>query len=260
MSGGKLAGLTAKELGGCCVYLPQVTSTNDYLKENGDRLPHGTLCYTANQTAGRGRQGRAWTVRAGQSLAMSLLFRPGTGLERLPLVCGLAGVRALTALTDTAFRIKWPNDIVCSGQKVCGILCESRFSGDNGFVVAGMGFNLLQSAEEFAAAGLPHAASVRQLTGRTLRPEQLAAAVVNELEPLWHIYRDVGFRALRNAYRDCCVNLGQQVRVLSPDGTVRLEGTAVDIDEDGCLVVKTADGLKAVEAGEVSVRGKQGYV
>ena len=105
MSGGRPADLTATELGTTCLYLPQVDSTNSYLTENGNRLPHGTLCYTDNQTAGRGRLGRTWDVKPGQSLAMSLLFRPGAGLERLPLLCGLAGVRALYALTGATFGI-----------------------------------------------------------------------------------------------------------------------------------------------------------
>lgn len=260
MMGEKLAGITAEELGTCCFYLPQVESTNSYLKERGDQLPHGTLCYTANQTAGRGRRGRSWEVKPGQSLAMSLLFRPGNGLERLPLLCGLAGVQALYELTGTAFQIKWPNDIVCSGQKVCGILCESRLEKDGGFTVAGMGFNLLQTEEEFRSMGLYHAASVRQLTGRVLTPEQLTAAVVNALEPLWRQERAEGFASLREAYKAACVTLNRPVKVLAPDGGVLLEGVATDIQSDGCLLVETSAGPRVVEAGEVSVRGLYGYV
>ena len=181
MSGAGLPGLTTRVLGRTVISLDEVDSTNRYLKERAGELPHGTACLTGCQRAGRGRLGRSWDVPDGQTLALSVLFRTGGDVERLPLLCGLAVSGALEALTGAAFRIKWPNDIVCSGRKVCGILCESRPDGQGGLaVVAGMGVNLRQTAAWFAQAGLPHAGSVLELTGRTLSLEETAAAILNQ--------------------------------------------------------------------------------
>ena len=261
MSGAGLPGLTTRVLGRTVISLDEVDSTNRYLKERAGELPHGTACLTGCQRAGRGRLGRSWDVPDGQTLALSVLFRTGGDVERLPLLCGLAVSGALEALTGAAFRIKWPNDIVCSSRKVCGILCESRPDGQGGLaVVAGMGVNLRQTAAWFAQAGLPHAGSVLELTGRTLSLEETAAAILNQLEPLWDLCGQEGFAVLRERYARRCINLGRSVRVLSPDGAVRLEGTAVGVGEDGGLLVESGGEVIPVTAGEATVRGADGHV
>ena len=259
MSGG-LSGLHTQTLGKTAIYLPAVDSTNLYLKENGEKLENGTLCYTGWQTKGRGRLGRDWSAGQGQTLAMSLLFKPAEGLAQLPLACGLAVVNALQLLTGTAFQIKWPNDIVCGGHKICGILCESCLQENGSFTIAGIGVNLLQTEADFEQQGLPFAASVDMMTGCRLSVEETAAAVVNELEPVWLRLRERGFRAIREDYTAKCVNIGQKVRVLSPDGRMKSEGRAAGVADDGCLLIDDGDKVTAVNAGEVSVRGFYGYV
>ena len=127
-------------------------------------------------------------------------------------------------------------------------------------VVAGMGVNLRQTAAWFAQAGLPHAGSVLELTGRTLSLEETAAAILNQLEPLWDLCGQEGFAVLRERYARRCINLGRSVRVLSPDGAVRLEGTAVGVGEDGGLLVESGGEVIPVTAGEATVRGADGYV
>ena len=106
MSGAGLPGLTTRVLGRTVISLDEVDSTNRYLKERAGELPHGTACLTGCQRAGRGRLGRSWDVPDGQTLALSVLFRTGGDVERLPLLCGLAVSGALEALTGAAFRIK----------------------------------------------------------------------------------------------------------------------------------------------------------
>lgn len=257
---GMLRGLTARELGGRIVYLPSVDSTNRYLKENGDSLPHGTVCYTGWQQAGRGRLGRSWNARDGQALAMSVLFKTDADTAPLPLICGMAVTVALRGLCGGNFQIKWPNDIVCGGYKVCGILCENRWMSGGGFTVAGIGVNLEQSAEEFRLLGLPYAGSVKMVTGSDLDAEVTAAAVINALEPLWFRLKESGFAALRGEYEALCATVGRSVRVLSPDGEVLREGRAAGITEDGRLLVESGGESAAVNAGEVSVRGLEGYL
>lgn len=262
-----LVGLSVRELGRHSIYLPQVDSTNLYLKENGESLPHGTLCYTGQQTAGRGRLGRSWIVPPGQSLAMSVLFKLDNinklyYMDKLPLLCGVAVVQALVSLTGHPFQIKWPNDIVCSGFKVCGILCESRMTKEGGFAVAGIGINLSQPADFFEEAQLPHAASLQMLL-----PEpppafgETAAAVMNHLDSLWCLYDKEGFEPIYAPYEKMCMTIGKEVRILSPLGQAVMEGKAVGIGQDGSLLVQAADGtVHSVQAGEASVRGKDGYI
>ncbi len=257
---GELRGLTARTLGKNALYLPEVDSTNRYLKEHGPLLPHGTVCFTGRQTAGRGRLGRGWDAPDGETLAMSLLLRPAARTALLAPVCGLAVSRALTALCGKKCGIKWPNDIVCGGRKVCGILCEACWPDGEGFAVAGIGVNLLQTGEELREAGLPHAASLRSLTGSAPGLEETAAAILNELEPLWLRLEREGFAALREEYEAACLTVGREVRVLFPDGAVRLEGRAVGIAEDGNLLIDHGGTVTAVNAGEVSVRGMAAYI
>lgn len=255
-----LCGLTAKILGNRIIALLTVDSTNNYLKDNGEQLPNGTLCYTGWQQAGRGRLGRSWCAEEGQALAMSLLFKPSDGLEQLSLVCGLAVSRALSRLCGQMFQIKWPNDIVCGGRKVCGILCENRWTGNNGFVVAGIGVNLRQTAAAFEKAGLPYAVSLEMVSGQAFTVEKTAAAIVNELEPLWLRLKQEGFSSLRGEYEQGCITVGRPVRVLSLGGSILLEGIAVGIAEEGYLLVDSGSKIVPVSAGEVSVRGLDGYL
>lgn len=258
MSG--LPGLVTRSLGKEAVRLPSIGSTNAYLKERGARLPHGTACYTDSQTAGRGRLGRDWQTPAGKTLALSVLLKPLWEVSTLPLVAGLAVSRALFQLSGTAFPIKWPNDIVCSSRKVCGILCEGRPEKNGGFAVCGIGVNLLQTAADWETACLPHAGSLLQLTGRHFSPEEVAVAILNELEPLWDSLRRDGFAPLLPVFQKHCLTIGREVRVQSVDGAVLCEGTATAVEADGALRVHTEAGDRLVRAGEVSVRGLYGYV
>ena len=171
MTGAALQGLHTAVLGRRAIYLEETDSTNRYLKEAGESLPHGTLCYTGRRTSGRGRLGRDWTAPDGAALAMSVLLRGAADADwsGLPLVCGIAVAAALDRLAGERagmpFRIKWPNDIICAGRKMCGILCESSQGETGRFAVAGIGVNLTQTEADFRGEGLPHAGSVRMLTG-----------------------------------------------------------------------------------------------
>lgn len=110
-----LPGLATSKLGTRVLLLDEVDSTNRYLKERAGQLPHGTVCCTDYQNAGRGRLGRTWTAPRAAALALSVLFREEGPAAQLPLLCGIAVANALEALTGASFAIKWPNDIVCSG-------------------------------------------------------------------------------------------------------------------------------------------------
>ena len=231
--------------------LPEADSTNLYCKAHLSRMGHFDAVWTTCQTAGRGRRGHVWQNAPGAALYYTILFKePLADPACLPLASGLAAARALEECFGVECALKWPNDLLLGGKKAVGILCE----GFGGAFVSGIGVNLSQTAEFFAAAGLPHGVSVAGHLGHPLPPDaprQLAEALSRRFtadEDLQRFYRE-GFAPLRGAYTARCVNLGRQVWF---EGG---EGVAETVDEQGRLVVAAQGGLRHVLSGEVSVKG-----
>ncbi len=236
--------------------LPEADSTNLYCKAHLSRMGHFDAVWTTCQTAGRGRRGHVWQNAPGAALYYTILFKePLADPACLPLASGLAAARALEECFGVECALKWPNDLLLGGKKAVGILCE----GFGGAFVSGIGVNLSQTAEFFAAAGLPHGVSVAGHLGHPLPPDaprQLAEALSRRFtadEDLQRFYRE-GFAPLRGAYTARCVNLGRQVWF---EGG---EGVAETLDEQGRLVVAAEGGLRHVLSGEVSVKGIYGRV
>jgi BirA family biotin operon repressor/biotin-[acetyl-CoA-carboxylase] ligase len=254
-----LPGLLTSSLGREFLWLPEVDSTNTYVKARMGELPDGFAVCAGHQTAGKGTRERRWEVNPGSSLTFSLLLRdfPHGAAPCVPLLAGLAVCGAVGELGCPA-AIKWPNDIVAGGKKLCGILCESR-AGERGCsIVVGIGVNLLQTGEELRRLNLVYAASLRMVTGKAIEPLPLAASILNHLEPLLEECRRDGFSGtLRERYKSCSATLGRQVRLLQ-NGS---EATAFvrDITGDGSLLVERDGALERVYAGDVSVRGMYGY-
>mgnify|MGYP003592272728 CR=1 FL=1 len=239
------------------LYLPEVDSTNTYAKAHLDDFGQVGAVYTTSQTAGRGRLGRAWVNAAGQALYYTCVVKaPLAQPDALSLLSSLAVRDALNALYGIDCQIKWPNDVLLHGKKLAGILCEG-IPGQNCWL-SGIGINLAQPQSYFDAAGLPHGASLA-LCGVAVDPRRDPRRLAEYLtdfgfdRPLFAFERE-GFAPFRDAYRAGCVNLGRHVRF---DGG---EGTAVDVDELGRLVVQGDDGLRRVFTGEVSVQGIYGAV
>jgi BirA family biotin operon repressor/biotin-[acetyl-CoA-carboxylase] ligase len=257
----KLAGLLeTRELGRELYCLDTVDSTNEFLKAQADLCRHGCTVIADLQTEGCGRLGRSWQAPSGSSLLMSVLLRPVGGISApaVTLACGLAAARALNLLCGGGFGIKWPNDIVSGGKKVCGILCEAKYASTRPCVICGIGLNLTQDAGFFEENGLPHGASVKSLTGSAPSCEQAAAAVLGELEKIYLAYSAGGAGTFLGEYMSLCVTLGRQV--IAACGGETVAGTAQAIGPDGSLVVKTADSVVTFRSGEVSVRGEKGYL
>ncbi|HIX05027.1 MAG TPA: biotin--[acetyl-CoA-carboxylase] ligase [Candidatus Fournierella pullicola] len=236
--------------------LPEADSTNLYCKAHLSRMGHFDAVWTTCQTAGRGRRGHVWQNAPGAALYYTILFKePLADPACLPLASGLAAARALEECFGVECALKWPNDLLLGGKKAVGILCE----GFGGAFVSGIGVNLSQTGEFFAAAGLPHGVSVAGHLGHPLPPDaprQLAEALSRRFtadEDLQRFYRE-GFAPLRGAYTARCVNLGRQVWF---EGG---EGVAETVDEQGRLVVAAQGGLRHVLSGEVSVKGIYGRV
>ena len=239
------------------IYLPEVDSTNLWAKHNLDKFGPIGAVYTTHQTAGRGRLGRSWLDAPHKGLYYTAVIRtdlvqPAT----LPLFASLAVCDALRERYRIDCQIKWPNDLLLNGKKIVGILCEVGPDGHS--IVVGIGINLAQPQEYFDAAGLPHGTSLA-LQGIAVDPAADAAALAESMtnfgfdRALYGFERE-GFSAIRDAYKARCVNLGRHVTF---DGG---EGTALDVDEEGRLVVQGAEGSTHVFTGEVSVHGIYGAV
>ena len=158
----------------------QLDSTNTAAALLSPRHGPGLVVVADHQTAGRGQYGRVWQARPGSSLLMSVALKPPPELCRPVILTALAAVAvgdAVLALTGVQARVKWPNDLLARGKKVCGILIENTTA-----TVVGLGLNLSQTAEEFAAAGLPDATSLGLLAECPVSPDMAAEVVIRKLD------------------------------------------------------------------------------
>lgn len=244
--------------------LAEIDSTNSYLKREAlAGAPHGTAATAECQTAGRGRMTRGFRSPAGRGVYLSVLLQPQLPPEALLGVTGMTAVAVCAAVERTAGvrpKIKWTNDLVLHGKKLCGILTELAVEGETGLVqslVIGAGVNVSHTPEDFGPEVSAMATSLAQEGYQVSRPA-LAAAMIEEL---YRLSGDLGgdISPWVEAYRRDCVNLGRPVRLLWTDR--QTEAEAVDIDGQFGLVVRLPDGsLTTVRTGEVSVRGLYGYV
>jgi BirA family transcriptional regulator, biotin operon repressor / biotin---[acetyl-CoA-carboxylase] ligase len=204
-----------------------------------------TVVVADAQTAGRGRRGRTWHDEPGASLLMSVILRPRLDPVRLPtlsLAAGVAVVEALERVTGLAARLKWPNDVLVGGRKLAGILLESRLNAAP-LVVLGIGINLAQRS--FPSDLADRATSVRLATGRDVEPDALLTALLEALDTWRARLETEGWAPVRERWRTVADTLGRRVTV---DGVT---GLALDVDEDGALIVADGDQRRRVVAGEV---------
>lgn len=245
------------------ICLKEIDSTNNEAKrlaENGT-AGHGTLVVSELQTAGKGRRGRGFISPEGCGIFMSLVIKDEIRPERasmLTLVMGLAVQQAIKNLTDLKPQIKWPNDIVVNGKKLCGILTEMSIQEDYiSHIVIGTGVNV--NNESFPEELKELATSVYMETGKKVSRCEMIAEIMRCFEADYEKYLPTqDLRELINEYNAVLINRGRTVRVLDPREPY--SGTALGIRDDGELMVETEDGVRVVSAGEVSVRGVYGYV
>lgn len=237
------------------IHLAEADSTNSWLKQHRGELSHGDAVTADIQTAGRGRMGHEWLSDSGM-LPLSVLLRNVRYPQFVTLAAAVAVCHVLDSLYEhpQQFGIKWPNDIVLNGRKLCGILCESAAGRDGIDIICGVGLNLCQSEEYFLSAGLPFGGSLKMMTGiapdREHVAEQLCEAITE------HCSRD--FPELIGEYRSRCVTTGKEVLLISETGERR--AFAEGIADNGHLICRDDSGSFEVYSGEVSVRGLYGYV
>lgn len=248
---------------GNALIIKEVTdSTNLDIKraaENG--ACHGVVAVGEQQTAGKGRRGRSWVSPPGENLYFSMLLCPGFPADKAFMVTPVMALAVAQAARGIGLEagIKWPNDVVIHGKKVCGILTELFFKEDGSFyVIIGTGINVNQRS--FPEEIQDRATSLCTEKGEAVGREELLAAVLHFFaEYFERLERDGNLSGLKAEYESLLVNLNAPVEVLDPKGAWK--GVAGGIDDMGELLVRREDGkVEAVYAGEVSVRGIYGYV
>ena len=251
--------LRTKKLGKEIVFLPETDSTNNMAKRGSD-MADGTLFIADSQSEGRGRSGKTWLSPEGSGLWMSILLKPNlppNTLATMTLVAGLAVTKALRKITGEKICIKWPNDIVLNNKKLCGILCEmSAEVGRLNYVVCGIGINVRNKSFPDSIGNV--ACSIRSETGKLLLRSVVCAEILNELEKEYETFLNGGIAPLIPEYKKYCITLGKEVVIIKNDKSYHAD--AVDINENGELVVQTPNGIETLYSGEVSVRGLLGYV
>lgn len=245
----------------------ELDSTNNYLKSQAQEgAPDGLAVTADSQTAGRGRMDRSFQSPKGRGIYLSVLLRPQLPPDRLPPVTALAGVAVCAAVERVCGvrpGLKWPNDPVLNGKKLCGILTEMSLEAETGrlqSLVLGIGINVAQEPEDFSPEVREMATSLLQVLGTPVSRPQLAAALLEELDQAYAALLAGDLSAYLAAYRRRCVNLGKPVQLIPFGGGARETARAVDIDQEFSLVVRGEDGSeRTVRSGEVSVRGLWGY-
>ena len=245
--------------------LEEADSTNNVCKRlAAEGAADGAVVMADRQTAGKGRRGRSFSSPKGMGLYFSILWRPAESAEALMPLTALAAVavcRALDRLGAADVQIKWPNDLVLNGRKLGGILTEMSLEGESGhveYVVVGIGVNCRQKPEDFGPELSEMAISLDMALPRQVGRAALAAALMEELDLL---RREVmSHPALwLGEYRQRCLTVGEQVKVLRSGGCTRAQALAVD-ESYGLVVCDDEGKTETLRSGEVSVRGLYGYV
>ena len=259
----ELESIHATEWAGCEIYyFDSIDSTNTKAKELAEEEhPSGTLVVADRQTAGKGRRGRSWESPTGIGIFMTLMLKPEinpNNASMLTLVAAMATTRAIRRVTGVPALIKWPNDIVMNGKKVCGILTEMSAQFDYiNHIVIGIGINVHN--EDFPEEIAKTASSLYLESGQHIHRASLIEAFLEEFEDVYAEYlKTEDMEGLQKEYDAMLVNRGRQVRVLDPKEP--FEGKAMGITKKGELIVDTWESRKLVSSGEVSVRGIYGYV
>ena len=239
----------------------ETDSTNLWIKRLAkEGASEGTLALAEFQSAGRGRLGRSWEVPEGTSVMMSILLRPKFEPQYAPTLTLVMGMAVAKAVKNLGFdvSIKWPNDVVVSHKKICGILTEMGVrDGKIDYAVIGVGINV--NIKEFPEEMADKATSLYLESGREFDRSQIPGLVMEAFEEYYEKFAATcDLSGLKEEYESILANYNQPVRVLAKEP---YEGVARGITDGGELLVEKTDGMiVAVSAGEVSVRGLYSYV
>ncbi|MEJ5260177.1 MAG: biotin--[acetyl-CoA-carboxylase] ligase [Anaerohalosphaeraceae bacterium] len=235
-------GLQTAHIGRRLLVFEEVSSTNDIVWDSvGSPDADGLCVFAERQTAGRGRRGRIWHSTAGQSLLFSILLKGGhLSADLLVLASAAAVAETLSALSVPSVQIKWPNDILIAGKKVCGILCESKTVHSRLWFAVGIGINVCQERLFFEQNDLGDSATSLALeTARPFERNGLAASLLNALDHWFSISRYAPQQVIE-VWKRYNRQIGSPIRIL--ENQQEFCGTCLDIDPAQGLLVQLNHG------------------
>lgn len=247
------------------VYFDETDSTNTRAKQAAAQKPQelldGTLFVADKQTAGKGRLGRSFDSPSGLGIFMTLVLKPVISPSKasmMTLIAGMAVCRMFQEFYAFDTHIKWPNDIVANGKKVCGILTEMSATPDClHYIAIGIGINVNNSSFPKELSSV--ATSVFLETGKMEQRSLMIASVLKYFKYYYDIFlQTMDLSVLKQEYNSLMINTNKNVLVIH--GNESFEAVAKYIDDDGELIVEQNGSLRKVMSGEVSVRGVYGYV
>lgn len=254
--------LTTSCIGNKIIYYDEIDSTNNEITKLAKKGEAEGLVVIADlQTKGKGRLQREWVCTKGESVYMSILIRPNIPPYMAPgitQVVALSVTEGLNKSTGLDFTIKWPNDIILSGKKVCGILAEMDGEIDSlNYIVVGIGINTNQ---EFMPKDIEtKATSLRIETKKELERKVIIANVLNEFEKNYEAFKKEGISPFIERLKNSSALIGKEVVISNPFKT--FNGKVVDIDNEGYLVVEDENKqLQSIVGGDISIRGKNSYL
>jgi len=238
-------------------YFQKVTSTNAIAKEEAKKnAKAGTVIIADTQTRGHGRLNRKWISPKG-GVWLSIILKPTIAAEETPIIT----LATSTAVANTIHRlhtlkteVKWPNDVLVNGRKICGILTESSIEGENiKFIIVGVGINANFNLDVLPTDLRSTTTSLKQLLRENVDLERLICVFLKEFEEHYELFKKRRFDALRDEWRGMAGFLGKNVEVMSFRETFM--GKALDIDENGALIVELENGeRRRLLSGDLTVR------
>lgn len=247
-----LTGLTTQRYGRHLYVFEELDSTNACARTlAATGSPDGTTVLAEYQTAGRGRLGRSWMSEPGRNILVSVIIRPpaGTVVAMLPYIVGLAVAEAVGSTAGIRAAIKWPNDILVDGKKVCGILLEQEGTGTDAAIVAGIGINVGQTDFPPEIAG--RATSLNAVAGAPVDRIVLLQTLLRTLEEKVALSSGKALGALLRDWSDRCMTLGRTITV--EHGTQQVTGLAVGLSDDGGLLIEHDGRTEVVYAGDTTI-------
>ncbi|MGI6703895.1 MAG: biotin--[acetyl-CoA-carboxylase] ligase [Clostridia bacterium] len=254
--------LKTSVLGRNIIHRESLASTSTLAKEIAQKQQEGTVVVAEEQSGGRGRLGRSWYSPRSGGIWASIILKPKISPERahqLTQVAAVAVVKAIEKFASLKVGIKWPNDIIIKDKKVCGILTEMNAEADViNHIILSIGLNVSMDRGKIPDELKDKITFLNSECGFPVSRKELLAVLLQKIEEGYQGFLRDGFRSAVEDCRKHSVLLGHEVRVSQMDNTFR--GKAVQITDDGILLVETSDGRIEVISGDVSVRGTEGYL
>ncbi len=252
--------INTKVLGNKVYFFDEISSTNEYAKSLANsNEEEGAIVIADCQTNGKGRLDKKWESNKGEGLFMSILLRPNVHINNIVQITLLSGIcicNGIKKATGLDASIKWPNDIVVNGKKVCGILTELSAQIENvSYVILGIGINV--NNKNFNDELKDKATSIFLETNKEIERAKLLSYILNELEEKYLKFKEIkDFTLFLPQYKALCVNLNKEVKAIYKNEEII--GTVVDISPLGEIILKTDKGMLNISSGFVSLRNVDG--